>query len=460
MDKGPDVKKVLEVDGRGRRRKRVIKIAVAAAAVAGIAVFVASRIAGDGDAGPTYTTEALARGDLKVVITATGTIQARDTVEVGAEVTGRVVELHADFNDKVEAGQVIARIDPTQSRQDVTQAEARLLSAQASMAKAKLAESEATNKLARGEALAKDGLVSAQELETLRTTAATARVSTKAARASLAEVQASVDNARTRLEKTTIRSPIAGIVLNRKVEKGQTVTAGFSTPVLFQLASDLSEMKLTAAVDEADVGRIEVGQEATFTVDAFPSRTFTSKVLSVRNVATTTQNVVTYEVILSAPNPDQKLRPGMTATTTIVTASVKDGLLVTNAALRFQPQKPAAPDAKAAEAKKSGGVGIPGFSPPRGMRTSGRSSPAAAPRAAPTAVSDRGTIWTLENGEPRPHRVRKGETDGEKTEVLDSDLEPGALVITGSSGTSPSTAATKTTVRVGPPPGGGGPGGP
>jgi HlyD family secretion protein len=217
-------------------------------------------------------------------------------------------------------------------------------------------------------------------------------------------------------------------------------------------------MKLTAAVDEADVGRISAGQEATFTVDAFPNRTFASKVLSVRNVATTTQNVVTYEVILSAPNPDQKLRPGMTATTSIVTASVKDALLVPNAALRFQPPKPAAPNGKAAAAKKSGGVGIPGFGPPPGMRGMGKGSATATTKTAATAVSDRGTIWTLVDGEPRPHPVRKGETDGERTEVLDSDLEPGALVITGSTGT-PAAASTKVTVSAGGPPPGG-PGGP
>lgn len=418
-------------------------IVAATVVVAGSAVGYAF-LRSDSDANaPRFRTEPVVRGELKVVITATGTLKARNTVEVGAEVSGRLVEVAVDFNDAVETGQVLARIDPTPFQQEVLQARARLSSARAALDGSKVSSKEAGRKLERAEALAGEGLVSPQDLDALRTAAARAKVEVAAAAARVSESGAALDSSQTKLEKTTIRSPISGIVLDRKVEQGQTVTAGFQTPVLFQLATDLAEMELTAAIDEADVGRITKDQDATFTVDAFPNRTFQSKVATVRNVATTTQNVVTYTAILTTRNDDRTLRPGMTATTTIVAASVVDALLVPNEALRFSPPRAEAPPA----ARKPTTLAL--FSPPR---SSGSARPASggARRNSP----DEGTVWTLENGQPTPHKFRKGESDGEKTVVLDGDLQPGASVITGNA----AGAATTTAAPAGPPPGG--PGGP
>jgi HlyD family secretion protein len=449
-DAGQDVRKVLQQDTRARRRRRTLWIGLSVAAVAVLATgWVMVRRGGDASA-PKFRTVEAKRGDLKVVVTATGTLRATNTVEVGAEVTGRLVEIPVDFNDVVKPGTLLARIDPTTFQQDVRQASARLASANAALEGARVSAREAATKLARAEDLAKQGLVSPQDLDTLRTAAARAKVDVAAAQAKVAETEAALEASRTRLEKTAILSPITGIVLNRKVELGQTVTAGFQTPVLFQLATDLAEMELTAAIDEADVGRIAEGLEATFTVDAFPNRTFPSRVSEVRNVATTTQNVVTYEAILTTRNEDRTLRPGMTATTTIVASQVKDALLVPNEALRFAPAPPAA-----ASSGRSSGGGLPFFGPPR---MGGQTQPAR-PLAQKDAAAGQGTVWTLADGQPVAHRFRKGETDGDWTEVLDGDLKPGDVILVGNNNAKASGAAAKTESAAPPPPPGPG-GGP
>ncbi len=366
-----------------------------------------------------YRTAPARLGTLQVVVTATGTLQARNSVEVGAEVTGRLVEVPVDFNDKVTPGQLLARIDPTPFELDVRQGEARQKSAVAAVGRAEASADEAKKTLARAEALAKEGLISRQDLDTARAAATRSRADVAAARASLAEAEAALSSAATRLSKTTIVAPIGGIVLNRAVELGQTVTAGFQTPVLFTLATDLAAMELRAAVDEADIGKVAEGQRATFTVDAYPARVFNSKVLRIRNVPTVNQNVVTYEAILDVTNDDHALRPGMTATASIVASRYDNTLLVPNEALRFTPPREGAP---------GGGRGGPGglpfmMGPPR--FPGGEAKKATEVERDPAAA----TVWVLVGGKPVARRIRKGDTDGDNTVVLAGELAAGDPVI-------------------------------
>jgi HlyD family secretion protein len=414
-----DVGKVLAVDAKVRRRRRIVKfVLVPLVLIAAGAVVLVLKLRG-GDDGPHYRTEVLERGDLQISVTATGTVQARNTVDVGAEVTGRLVEVAVDFNDRLEPGQVLARIDPVPFALDVSQARARVLSARAALASARATAAETARQRDRQEALAREGLVSRQDLDAIRTAATRSAADIDSARARLAEAEAALEASSSRLEKTTIRSPIAGIVLDRKVENGQTVTAGFQTPVLFSLATDLAEMELRASVDEADVGRVEEGQDARFVVDAHSGRVFESRVLSIRNVPRLEQNVVTYEAILSVDNDDRALRPGMTATATITTTKVEDALLVPNAALRFRP-----PQDEQVAAGGSGGPRLPFLmGPPRGPQGgAGRDRKA---DKDPTV----GTIHVLQNGQPVARRIRRGDTDGDHTVVLEGEVSAGDEVI-------------------------------
>jgi HlyD family secretion protein len=421
MANDSDVKAVLEDDVRGRRRKRWLVAGAGLVVLVGVAVTIYLARQRTPDPSSLYQTAEVRQGDLKVVVTATGTVDARNRVEVGAEVSGRLIEVLVDFNDRVEPGQVLARIDPTPFELEVVQSQARLQSARASLLTARATEAEARQNLRRFEALAAEGLVSRQDLDAARATAERAKASIASAQAQVAEAEAAQQASTTRLEKTTIRSPIAGIVLDRKVEAGQTVTAGFQTPELFSLATDLTEMELNAAIDEADVGRIRDGQDATFTVDAYPDRVFQSHVVSVRNVSVLTQNVVTYEAVLSVDNDDRALRPGMTATATIVTSRVQDAVLVPNAALRFKPPKP-----EAAEERSAGGNPFMMGGPPRGMRRSGQggSGDKAARAGSP------GEVYVLEGGRPVARPIVRGETDGDHTVMLEGELAPGTRVIT------------------------------
>ena len=305
---------------------------------------------------PRYVTVPAERGELAVSVTATGTLEALDTVEVGSEVSGRVLAVHVDFNDHVSAGQVLATLDPEQARARADEAAAQVAAASASLARAQATAAEARQNLARARSLAEAGVLSGQELDTAEATAKRSEAEVGSARAQASVAQASLVSVRSSLDKTAIRSPIDGVVLARSVEPGQTVAASFQAPVLFTLARDLAQMTLHVDVDEADVGKVAAGQEATFTVDAHPGREFPSRLMSLRNIPKTDQNVVTYEAVLAVDNSEMLLRPGMTATATIQTQRKADVLLVPNAALRFTP-----PEVVAAEGGgPRGGLFIPG----------------------------------------------------------------------------------------------------
>ena len=351
-----------------------------------------------------YETGKVTRGELRVTVTATGTLQALGSVEVGSEVSGRVQSVFVDYNQQVKAGQALAEIDPVQLRAETTQSHMQATAAAASVRQAQATETESRQALDRALAQEKAGLVSAQSVEAARATHARAQASVASAKAQSALSQASASSADWKLTKTRITAPIDGIILARLVEPGQTVAASFQTPVLFRMAADLTRMTLHVKVDEADIGRVREAQAAEFHVDAYGDRVFASKVESLRNEATTENSVVTYEGVLTVDNSEHLLRPGMTATATII-ADRRDGaVLVPNAALRFTP---------------------PSMMPSSGPPGSGRK-----PVNLPPVEAGKKRLWVLKNGEPAPVDIRVGATDGSRSEVTSGELQPDTEVLT------------------------------
>lgn len=325
---------------RAAPRRRGWIVAGVALGIVGISgVFLATRGGGDG---PAYRTDVVAPGELVVTVTATGTLRAVGTVEVGAEVSGRLASVDADYNDAVHAGDVLARIDTEQLQAAVDQATAQVQVADAAVAQAKATWREARAAADRVSVQSRDGLVSVQQVESASAAADRARAALASAEANRLLARASLDAACSKLQKASIVAPIDGVVLRRYVEPGQTVTAGFTTPVLFKLAKDLDAMEIVVAIDEADVGRVHPGQAATFTVDAWPDRTFPSQVRALYADPTTVANVVTYQAILDVANPGHLLLPGMTATASVEVDRRQGALLVPNDALRFAPEGAAA----------------------------------------------------------------------------------------------------------------------
>ncbi|MBY4598875.1 efflux RND transporter periplasmic adaptor subunit [bacterium BD-1] len=285
-----------------------------------------------------YRTATVERGDVRVVISATGTLRATTTVDVGSQVSGQVLEVLVDFNDRVTRGQPIARLDPAPFQTRLQQAEADLASARASVNEARAMLKNAEADQARKADLVSRQLIARSEADLALAARDQARARVVSAEAAVLQRQAAVDNARLDVEYTEIRSPVDGVVLLRDIEPGQTVAASFQTPVLFQIAEDLSQMQIDLSVDEADVGQIHEGLGVSFTVDAFPDRQFTGEVKQVRLAATAISNVISYPVVVQVQNADLSLLPGMTASAEIV-VSRRDGVLrVPNAALRYSPQ--------------------------------------------------------------------------------------------------------------------------
>lgn len=350
-----------------------------------------------------YQTVASRRGDLAVSVTATGTLAALDTVDVGTEVSGVVDVVMADYNDRVRKGQTLAVVNTDQLQAQIQQGEAALQAAEATAQQTAATVVETRAQAVRAESLLAGRAMTRQEVESARAALARALAADANARAQIAASTAALRAQRAVLAKATIRSPIDGVVLQRQVERGRTVAASFQTPVLFVLAADLKRMTLALDIDEADVGEVKAGQAADFTVDAYPERTFAATVRSVRNAAKTVEGVVTYQAVLDVANPDLALRPGMTATAVIKTAQVHDALLAPNAALRFTPTIDSTT-----------------------LATSG----AGAARAA-TNTGHQRRVWTLRAGTPTAIAVTIGMTDGQWTEIVGGDLAPGVPLITG-----------------------------
>ena len=332
--------------------------------------------------------------DMTITVTATGTLKPVNQVDVGAEISGLISEVLVTFNDIVKAGDPIARLDTDQLEATVVRGEASLVSAKAGLAEARATAKEAKTRRDRVANLAAKRTLSQQELDTAEAAyeRAEAAVSNAEAQVTLAEAALKIDASN--LEKAIIRSPIDGIVLDRQIEPGQTVASSFQTPVLFTLAEDLRRMELHVDVDEADVGQVTDGQNAQFTVDAYPDRNFSAVVNSVRNAAKTVDGVVTYEAVLDVNNDDLALRPGMTATSEITVKEIAKATTVPNGALRFSPPN--------LDVEKT---------------------------PIPETSDQQGIVWILQSGSPAPVRVDVGASDGRRTAITTDVLSAGDTVL-------------------------------
>ncbi len=343
-------------------------------------------------------TERATRGEIVSAVAATGTLNAVTTVEVGTEVSGIIEFLGADFNQIVDKGQILARLDPSIYQSTLEQARAALTSAQADADRYRVTEAAADTALTRARELHAEQLMTDEDFQAAETDSRSAAAQVASADAVTRQARSAVDTARVNLSKTIIESPIAGVVISRSVDVGQTVSANMSTPTLFVLAADLSKMQVDASIDEADVGRVKQGQPVTFRVDAFPDETFTGKVLQVRLNPTVDSNVVTYTTIVDAPNAGLKLKPGMTATLSIVVARHDNVLRVPAAALKFKPS-----------ADVLARFGAPGATVPTGKSN---------------------TVWISNGTTIAPVAVTIGLSDGVQTEIVSAPFSDGTPVVT------------------------------
>jgi HlyD family secretion protein len=394
-----------------RRLIRPLLIAMAILVALAAGLWIWSQV--KAPAAAAYVTEPLRRGDLVVGISATGDLQPVNTVSVGSERSGTVLQVLADDNDHVRRGQVLARLDPAVLNDQIALAAANLASAEANVRQAEATQRESRLTHERNLQLAARTNGDYPAKATLEATKASldrASAALAATRSAVKVAEANLSTSRTNLTKTVIRSPIDGVVLSRTVEPGQTVAASLQAPVLFVLAEDLTRMEFQVNIDEADVGLVRAGQAASFTVDAFSGRTYQATLTRVGLGSKTTDGVVTYTGLLSVNNADQSLRPGMTATAEIVTNRRDKVLLAPAAALRFTP--PAA--------ESAGNTGLVASLTPR-MPGGGRR--ARGNNAAPM-------LWVLRDGQPAQMPVVVGATDGQWTEVSGTGLTPGLAVIT------------------------------
>jgi HlyD family secretion protein len=377
-----------------------------------------------------YATAPVETGDLRVTITATGNLEPRNQVTVGSELSGLVAAVLVDVNDRVTAGQPLARLDTQRLDDALLRSEAALASARANVSQAEASLAQAKANLDRQERLYARGVagsvLSRSDIDTVRLAHARADAELRIARANVQSAQAQLSSDRTSLDKATLRSPVDGVVLVRNVEPGQTVAASFNAPELFVIAEDLARMEAKVKVDEADVAQVRDGAEATFTVDAWPGRTFPATIQRVdfgasstattgATSAATASSVVSYTTVLDVANPDLSLRPGMTATATLVASEEKGVLLVPNAALRYRPSTPAVqrPTARSL---------LPVPRPPGNART----------REAEIARGSAQTVYVLDaQGKPTPVTIKVGASNGSQSVVVEGALRAGVDVVTG-----------------------------
>jgi HlyD family secretion protein len=394
-----------------------------------------------------YATDDVARGNLTVTVSATGKLAPTNQVQVGSELSGLVEQVNVDVNDRVVKGQPLAVLDTSRLDDAITQSKAALNAALATVAQNQATVAQSRANLARLEEVSRlsGGKVPAKvELETARADVQRAIAGLRSAQANVVSQRAALSSNETQRYKAVIRSPVNGVVLARQIDEGQTVAASFNTPTLFVIAEDLSAMELQVAIDEADVGSVKEGQLASFTVDAFPGKTFPATITrvdlgsnltastsssSTTTSTTTSAQVVSYAATLSVANADLQLRPGMTATAEIITKSKPNVLLVPNAALRFTP----AAAGGGQGASGSGGGGIAGaLVPRRPNRRGGSGGGDGAAKQAGGQQSGQQTVYIVgADGKPQPVQVTTGDTDGTVTEITGGSLKPGDKVITG-----------------------------
>jgi HlyD family secretion protein len=457
---------------------------------------------GRGDGEQTFATTPARRGSIAALVAATGTVSPVITVTVGSQISGQVQSLNADFNSIVHKGQVIATLDPSNLNAQVSRDRANVSSALAGLEKAKVEADNAARAFERAKNLNKQSLLAQSDYDAAELLAASTSASVKTAQAAIEEARASLQISEVNLGHATIVSPVDGIVISRDVDVGQTVAASLQAPTLFTIAQDLRRMEVHMNVAESDIGRLAIGQESSFTVDAYPQERFRGKIFAIRNSPTTIQNVVTYEAVIEVDNSDLRLKPGMTANVSVTVAKKENVLLVPNAALRFKPpsdllaradkQSAAATKQAAADPPQSGASsgaggadgaasadgqgsaagrgrrnragGSPGSDGPAGAgSTDGAGARAGATPAAPGSGEGRSsaskgawqpgagrggrpgpTVWILTDSNPRRATIAVGITDGAWTEVVSGDIKEGDPVITELTGAA-ALAATRTT---------------
>jgi HlyD family secretion protein len=412
--------------------KKLITIAVAgmAAVTSGYVLYRRAH----SDATPAYRTAAVERGNIEATVSATGSLSAVRTVQVGTQVSGQISAIYVDFNSKVKKGQLIARIDPTLQQQAVADAQAGVERAQATLA-------QTNAEYDRNKLLHDQKIVTDPEFNT-------AQLNYQLARANATSAQIALDKARQNLSYTSIYAPIDGVVVERDMDVGQTVAASLSAPQLFVIAKDLSQMQILATVDESDIGQIKSDQPVTFSVQAYPGRTFTGTVRQVRINSTTVNNVVNYTAVVAVANLDGKLLPGMTATVKFLVGSANDALSVPNAALRFRP------------AATAGASNATGTMTRTRVRNEGAGGAGSALRSATPRDSTMSTLWYLDSAKTlKPVRVHTGLSDGTRTQVIGDGIREGMQIIvganTGTSAPAPTAAnplqPQSTNRRFGPP---------
>ncbi len=351
-----------------------------------------------------YETTTADRGTVVAKVTATGNLSALLTVQVGAQVSGRVQELNVDYNSPVKKGEVIAKLDPLLFQAAVEQATALKLSAQSTIAKDKANEVNMKIAYERAQKLSDAKVIAQSDFDTAKANIDAASAQVAADQSNLQSADAALNQAQLNLSYTTIISPIDGVVISRNVDVGQTVAASFQAPVLFVIANDLHHMQVDTNVGESDVGKLTAGMPATFTVDAYPNRPFTGKLRQVRNASQTVQNVVTYDAVLDVENPQLLLKPGMTANVSFVYQQKNDAVRIRNSALRFAPD-------------------------PQTLQKIGLVDAAAAPLSSPQDPA-RKMVWVLREGKMTRLPVSAGVSDGTWTEIVEGDVHPGDMLVT------------------------------
>ncbi len=405
-----DIEAVLRLgNSRAGRFKRWYIAAAAVIALLGVLWFVA---AGPSGTSTRYLTEPVTRGALSVIVTATGSVQPTNKVDVSSELSGIVRNVLVDYNSPVKIGQALAELDTDKLKATVDSSRAKLSAAKAKVTEAEATVAEKENDYNRKSSLVEKQITSVFDFEAAKAANSRAVAALESARADVGVAQADLTLDETNLAKASIKSPISGVVLARNVDPGQTVASSFQAPVLFSIAEDLKQMEVQVDVDEADVGKVKEGQKATFTVDAYPDRKFEAEIRQLRFGSEVVQGVVTYKAVLTTDNSQLLLRPGMTATAEIAVEHIDNALLVPNAALRFSPPREDS-------ASQSGGLlakllpGRPQFRPASSKEESGPNR----------------TLWTLRNGKPVSLDVVIGATDGKRTQIVKGDIEAGLPII-------------------------------
>jgi len=372
--------------------KKMIIFAIALAAVGFAAWFFLVK---ENNQEVKYKTAKVERGDIESEVSATGTINAVVTVQVGSQISGTIKELYADFNSVVKKRQVVAILDPKTFIAQRDQAKANLINAGANVERAKADLFDKKRRFDRVTKLYNEGLIASSERDSAEAAYLSSEAQLKSTDAQVEQYKAMLELAEVNLEYTIIKSPVDGIVISRNVDTGQTVAASFQTPTLFTIARDLTKMQVNTNVDEADIGTVQMGQDAQFTVDAYPELVFKGIVTQIRNAPVIIQNVVTYDVIIDVDNKELKLKPGMTANVSIITSSRDNALKMPNAALRFKPD---------------GEINQKTVKQEKGAK-----------------------VWLLQNGQIKPVAVKTGISDGSYTEVVEGELKEGDMVVVESS---------------------------